>query len=70
MLFLQSVNDSLNFCQAIKKYKLLLINCISYFRYDSDVAAYKQKVKDDIAEINNKLYEDVENEDPHAFRLV
>lgn len=37
--------------------------------YDSDVAAYKQKVKDDIAEINNKLYEDVENEDPHAFRF-
>ena len=32
------------------------------------MSSYRNKVKDDIAEINNKLYEDANTDDPHAFR--
>lgn len=37
--------------------------------YESDAAAFKKKVKEHIADINNKLYEDLDTDDPHALRF-
>jgi len=37
--------------------------------YESDLSAYKIKVRDVISEINNKVYEDTDTTDAHAFRF-
>jgi len=37
--------------------------------YESDTAGFKKKVKDDIAEITNKLYEDLNVDDPHVLKF-
>jgi len=37
--------------------------------YDSDIAAFKRKVKEHMNEISNTLYEDLDVDDPHCFRF-
>lgn len=37
--------------------------------FETDLPNYKKKVENAIAEINNTLYEDLDNDDPHAFRF-
>lgn len=44
------------------------INCQAAELHQTDKESYKRKVQADIAEINNKIYED-NDDDPHAFRF-
>ena len=43
-------------------------NWVFDIRFDRDLVAYEQKVKEQIKEFNNLLYEDQENTDPHAIK--
>jgi len=37
--------------------------------YESDIDAFKKKIKENISDINKKLYEDCNMNDPHAFHF-
>ena len=53
----------------IKKACSLGASLICFCRYENDPEAYKRKVQDVISELNNRIYEDTDTEDPHVFRL-
>ena len=68
LLFQNKKNYSIKYIYKEKSFELTDSPLSSSFSYETDVGAFKKKVKEHIADINNKLYEDIDTDDPHALR--